>query len=102
MSVNYKAQIAIGYELTANWNKIIDEDFFEEYVDNFLTASVYQDGFALFGVIVDEVDEGCFVEYNADLSLNGLTLLREFADKYPEAIANPNQFSSKYLICKEC
>ena len=102
MSVNYKAQLAVGYELTANWNKIIDEDFFEEYIDNFLTASVYRDGFALFGVIIDEVDEGYFVEYNADLSLDELTLLREFANKYPEAIANPKQFSSTYLICKEC
>ena len=102
MSVNYKAQLVAGYELTANWNKIIDEDYFEEYIDNFLTASVYRDGFALFGVIVEEVDEGYFVECGHNIPLDDLDLLREFANKYPEAIANPKQFSSVYLICKEC
>ena len=102
MSVNYKAQLAVGYELTDNWNKIIDEDFFEEHIDNFLTTSVYRDGIPLFGVIVEEVDEGYFVEYNHDILLEEVGLLRKFANKYPEAIANPNQFSSKYLICKEC
>ena len=102
MSVNYKAQIVIGYELTANWNEIVDEDFFEEHIDNFLTASVYCCNIALFGVITEEVDEGYFVEYNHDIDLCELGLLKKFANKYPKAIANPNQFSSKYLICKEC
>lgn len=102
MSVIYKAQIVVGYELVNNWNEIVDEDFFEEYVDNFLTTSVYRDEIPLFGVIVEEVDEGYFVEYNRDIELIELGLLRKFANKYPKAIANPNQFSSKYLICKEC
>lgn len=102
MSVNYKAQFVVGYELTANWNEIIDEEFFEEYVDNFLTTSIYHDDFFLFGVIVEEIDEGHFIEYNDCLSHNDLALLRKFANKYPKAIANSNQFSSKYLICREC
>ena len=101
MSVNYKAQIVVGYELTANWNEIVDEEFFEEYIDNFLTTSVYHDDFFLFGVIVEEIDEGHFIEYNRDIDLIELGLLKKFANKYPKAIANPNQFSSKYLICKE-
>ena len=101
MSVNYKAQIVVGYELTANWNEIIDEDFFEEHIDNFLTTSVYRDEIPLFGVIVEEVDEGYFVEYNCNINLIELGLLKKFANKYPKAIANPNQLSSKYLICKE-
>jgi hypothetical protein len=100
MSVNYKAQIVVGYELTANWNEIVDEEFFEEYIDNFLTTSVYRDDFFLFGVIVEEVDEGHFVEFNHDLLLTEIALLRKFANKYPKAIANPNQFRSQYLICK--
>ena len=102
MSVNYKAQIVVGYELTTNWNEIVDEDFFEEHIDNFLNASVYHDDFFLFGVIAEEVDEGYFVEYNHDILLEEVGSLRKFANKYPKAIANPNQFSSKYLICKEC
>lgn len=101
MSVIYKAQIVVGYELTANWNEIVDEEFFEEYIDNFLTTSVYHDDFFLFGVIIEEIDEGHFIEFNHDLLLTEIELLRNFANKYPKAIANPNQFSSKYLICKE-
>ena len=101
MSVMYKAQIVVGYELTANWNEIVDEEFFEEHIDNFLTTSVYHDDFFLFGVIAEEIDEGHFIEYNRDIDLIELGLLKKFANKYPKAIANANQFSSKYLICKE-
>lgn len=99
MSVMYKAQIVVGYELTSNWNEIIDEDFFEEHIDNFITTSVYRDEIPLFGVIVEEVDEGYFVEYNHDILLEEIGLLRKFVNKYPNAVTN--QFSSEYLICKE-
>jgi hypothetical protein len=97
----YKAQLVVGFELTNDWNEIVDEEFFEEYIDNFLTASVYHDDFFLFGVIVEEVDEGHFINCDHDIVLDDLGLLRKFANKYPKAIMNPNQFSSKYLICKE-
>ena len=100
MSVNYKAQIVIGFELTSDWNEIVDEDFFEEHIDNFLTASTYRDGFPLFGVVVEEVDEEQFVKCEHDIDLIELGLLKKFANKYPKAIVNENRFSSKYLICK--
>lgn len=103
MSVNYKAQIVEGYELNTNWNKIVDEDFFEEYIDNFITTSVYRDGFQVFGVVLEEVEEGCFVEYNDHyiyLSVDQFTLLHEFRQRYPKAIRNIS--GSRYLICKEC
>ena len=77
MSVNYKAQIVVGFELTNDWNEIVDEDFFEEYIDNFLTASVYRDGFSLFGVVVEEVDEEHFVKYDHDIDLIELGLLKK-------------------------
>ena len=103
MSVNYKAQIVQGFELMKNWNEIIDEDFFEEHINNFFTTSVYYDDFVLFGIIIEEVDERYFVECNYDIFLDEVGLLREFANKYPKAIANTNTipFGSKYLICKE-
>lgn len=100
MSVDYKAQIVEGFELANNWNEIVDEDFFEQYIDNFLTASVYHNTISLFGVILEEVDEACFVECSDHLPLEDLNLLREFIAKYPKAVTS--QFSSKYLICKEC
>lgn len=101
MSVMYKAQLVVGFELTNDWNEIIDEDFFEEHIDNFLTTSVYHDDFFLFGIIIEEADEEHYVKYEHDINLIELGLLKKFANKYPKAIVNAERCYSKYLICKE-
>ena len=87
MSVEVKATIYKGYELAEGWNEIVDEDFFEEYVDYFVDAdAVRGNGPQLFAVEVDSVEEGCFTEYSTYISTEEENLLSEFATKYPGAV----------------
>ena len=100
MSVNYKAQIVVGFELTDDWNEIVSEEFFIQYEEYFLETSFARcDGPQIFGVVADEVDEGRFVEYSDYISVEDNDILNEFIFTYPEAAIYHSR--SKYLICKE-
>ena len=101
MSVNYKAQIIVGFELTDNWNKIVDEEFYEQHEEYFIDSSAYRcDGPQIFGVVADEVDEGRFIEYSGYISMGDNDILNEFITKYPGAAVY--HLRSNYLMCKEC
>jgi hypothetical protein len=100
MSVNYKAQLAAGYELADNWNEFINDEFYERYEEYFLWSSVYRDGPVIFGIVLDEVDEGSFIEYDTYIAKEDMDILNEFTNTFPGAIIYHSL--SHYLICKEC
>ena len=101
MSVNYKAQIIVGFELTDDWNEIVSEEFYEKYEEYFIETSFCRcDGPQLFGVVADEVDEGRFMEYSDYISKEDNDILNEFIHTYPGAAVYHS--TSNYLICKEC
>ena len=101
MSVNYKAQIVVGFELTDDWNEIISEEFYEKYEEYFIeTSFVHCDEPQLFGVVADEVDEGGFTEYSDYIAKEDNDILNEFICTYPKAAVYHS--TSNYLICKEC
>ena len=101
MSVNYKAQIVVGFELTDDWNEIVSEEFYEKYEEYFIETSFARcDGPLLFGVVADEVDEGRFIEYSDYIAMEDNDILNEFIFTYPGAAVYHSR--SNYLICKEC
>jgi hypothetical protein len=100
MSVNYKAQLVAGYELANNWNEFIDDEFYERYEEYFLWSSLYRDGPVIFGVVLDEVDEGSFIEYDSYIAKEDMDILNEFTSTFSGAIVYHSL--SHYLICKEC
>lgn len=100
MSVMYKAQIVVGFELTDDWNEIVSEEFYEKYEKYFLETSFTRcDGPQIFGVVADEVDEGRFTEYSSYITVEDIDILNEFIFTYPGAAVYP--LRSNYLICKE-
>lgn len=101
MSIDYKAQIVVGFELTDDWNKIVSEEFYDKYEEYFIKTSPFRcDDPQLFGAIADEVYESRFVEYSDYISKEDNDILNEFIHTYPEAAVYHS--TSKYLICKEC
>ena len=100
MSVMYKAQIVVGFELTEDWNEIVSEEFYEKYEEYFIETSFsYCDGPQLFGVVADEVDEGRFIEYSDYIAKEDNDILNEFIHAYPGAAVYHS--TSNYLVCKE-
>ena len=97
MSVKYKACIVAGYKLTSNWNEIIEEEFFDENVDNFIFTSAYVDEPKYFGKIIKSADEAEGVEFiPTNIPFN---FLHEFANRYPEACEN--KAVKLFLMCQE-
>ena len=101
MSVNYKAQIVIGFELTDDWNEIVSEEFYEKYEEYFIETSFTRcDGPQIFGAVADEVNEGRFIEYLDYIAVEDDDILNEFIFTYPDAAVYHSR--SNFLICKEC
>ena len=97
MSVNYKARVVAGYELASNWNEIIEEEFYEKNVNDFIFTSVYFDEPKYFGKIIKSADEGEGVEFiPTNIPFDSL---HEFVNRYPEACKNKT--IKFFLICQE-
>ena len=97
MSIEYKAKICRGFELSDNWNKIVTEEFFEEHVDNFVEVDQYRaEGPQLFAVVLDSVENGDYTEYSTYMSLDDQDLLQRFITEFPGAAVDV--LPSMYLV----
>ena len=104
MSIECKATIYYGFELAEEWNKIVDEEYFEDYIDCFIILNPCGrcDDPILFAIEVEKADEGQCIEINMKpyIAAEDEQILNEFCIKYPEAITwhTPNY----YLMCQCC
>lgn len=104
MLIEYKAVIYYGFELMENWNKYVDEDFFDEYPDYFIDPDVCGrcDGPVLFATEVQIAYEGNYNEIKMEepyIPVKEKQILNEFCTKYPNAIvwSTPKYF----LMCRD-
>lgn len=103
MSIEYKAVIYYGFELTENWNKYVDEDFFDEYADYFIDPDVCGmcAGPVLFATEVSTTYEGNYIEINMEnpyIAAKEIQIINEFFTKYPEAVVRSAPIY--YLMCR--
>ncbi len=98
MSVEHKAMLVKGYELTEGWELIVDADYVMAHEDYFIEADAYEGEKIIFGNILDAVESGGYTEYSTYMGLDEEKVLSDFIKQYPGAVINT--YPAMYLVCK--